>query len=65
MSMAKETTVEKATAITNARIQFVSLVDKAANKRRFLLKKEDGGRAAFTAYGRIVKTDHEIGRAHV
>ncbi len=59
MSMAKETTVEKATAITNARIQFVSLVDKAANKRQFLLKKEDGGRAAFTAYGRIVKTDHE------
>lgn len=59
MSMAKETTVKKATAITNARIQFVSLVDKAANKRQFLLKKEDGGRAAFTAYGRIVKTDHE------
>ncbi len=57
--MAKETAVEKATAISNARIQFVSLVDKAANKRQFLLMKEDGGRAAFTAYGRIVKTDHE------
>lgn len=57
--MANRTKIEKATAISNARIQFVSLVDKAANKRQFLLKKEAGGRAAFTAYGRIVKTDHE------
>lgn len=51
--------VEKATAISNAKIQFVSLVDKAANKRQFLLKKEQDGKATFTAYGRIVKADSE------
>ena len=48
---------KKAYEITDARIQFVSLVDKAANKRQFIIKKEDGGKAAFTTYGRIVKTD--------
>lgn len=51
--------IEKATAITNARIQFVSLVDKAANGRKFLFKKEKDGKAAFTTFGRIVKTDSE------
>lgn len=49
--------LEKAYEITDAKIQFVSLVDKAANKRQFLLKKEEGGKAAFTTYGRIVKAD--------
>lgn len=49
--------LKKAYEITDAKIQFVSLVDKAANKRQFLLKKEDGGKAAFTTYGRIVKAD--------
>ena len=49
--------VEKAYEITDAKIQFVSLVDKAANKRQFLLKKADDGKAAFTTYGRIVKAD--------
>lgn len=49
--------LEKAYEITDAKIQFVSLVDKAANKRQFLLKKEDGGKAAFTTYGRIIKAD--------
>lgn len=51
--------LRKAYEITDAKIQFVSLVDKAANKRQFLLKKEDGGKATFTTYGRIVKTDAE------
>lgn len=51
--------LEKAYEITDARIQFVSLVDAAANKRQFLIKKEDGGRAAFTTYGRIIKADAE------
>ena len=51
--------VEKAYEITDAKIQFVSLVDKAANKRQFLLKKADDGKASFTTYGRIVKTDAE------
>lgn len=49
--------LEKAYEITDAKIQFVSLVDKAANQRTFLLKKADGGKAAFTTYGRIVKAD--------
>jgi hypothetical protein len=51
--------VKKAYEITDAKIQFVSLVDKAANKRQFLLKKADDGKAAFTTYGRIIKTDEE------
>ncbi len=51
--------LEKAYEITDAKIQFVSLVDKAANKRQFLLKKADDGTATFTTYGRIVKTDTE------
>lgn len=51
--------LRKAYEITDAKIQFVSLVDKAANKRQFLLKKEAGGRATFTTYGRIVKADAE------
>lgn len=49
--------LKKAYEITDAKIQFVSLVDAAANKRTFLLKKEDGGKATFTTYGRIVKAD--------
>lgn len=49
--------LKKAYEITDAKITFVSLVDKAANKRQFLLKKEDGGGATFTTYGRILKAD--------
>lgn len=49
--------LKKAYEITDAKIQFVSLVDKAANKRQFLLKKAEDGQAAFTTYGRIVKAD--------
>lgn len=51
--------IKKAYEITDAKIQFVSLVDKAANKRQFLLKKAEDGKAVFTSYGRIVKTDTE------
>lgn len=51
--------LEKAYEITDAKISFVSLVDKAANKRQFLFKKEDGGKATFTTYGRIIKADAE------
>ena len=47
--------LRKAYEITDAKIQFVSLVDKAANKRQFLIKKEDGGKATFTTYGRIIR----------
>lgn len=49
--------VEKAFAITDAKIQFVSLVDKAANKKRFLITKAADGQATFSTYGRIVKKD--------
>lgn len=51
--------LRKAYEITNAKISFVSLVDKAANKRTFLMKKADDGKATFTTYGRIVKADTE------
>lgn len=44
---------------TSSKISFVSLVDKAANKRQFLLKKADDGKASFTTYGRIIKADAE------
>ncbi len=40
--------VNKAKEITDARISFVSLVDKAANKRPFLIVKNEDGKAAFT-----------------
>lgn len=51
--------ITKAYAITDAKIGFVSLVDKAANKKTFLITKADDGSAAFTTYGRILKTDTE------
>ncbi len=51
--------IKKAIEITDAKIQFVSLVDKAANKRRFLMRKAEEGRAAFTTYGRIIKADRK------
>ena len=49
--------LKKAYEITDAKIQFVSLVDKAANLRKFLITKEAGGKASFTTCGRILKTD--------
>ena len=51
--------VQKAIAITEARISYVSLVDKAANKKSFLITKAEDGKAQFSTYGRIVKTDVE------
>lgn len=49
--------LQKAFEITDAQIQFVSLVDKAANKKRFLITKAEKGRAEFHSCGRIIKTD--------
>jgi len=49
--------ISKATEISNVKIQFVSLVDKAANLRTFLIKKANDGKASFTTCGRIVKAD--------
>ena len=47
----------KTRSISDAQIQFVSLVDKAANKKSFLITKSEDGKASFSAYGKIVKTD--------
>ena len=49
--------VQKAIEISNAKIQFVSLVDKAANKRQFLVTKQEGGQAQFSTYSKILKVD--------
>ena len=51
--------VEKAYAITDAKISFVSLVDKAANKKQFLITKAEKGAAQFASYGRIINADAE------
>lgn len=51
--------VKKAYEITDAKIQFVSLVDKAANLKSFLITKADNGQANFSTCGRIVKKDAE------
>jgi hypothetical protein len=52
-------TIEKAYAISDAKISFVSLVDKAANKKQFLITKAEAGSASFASYGRIVNADAE------
>ena len=51
--------IEKAQEIYDAEIRFVSLVNKAANKKMFLITKADDGSAQITTYGRIVKADSE------
>lgn len=49
--------VAKAYAINDAKIMFVSLVGKAANKHQFLITKSENGKADFQTYGRILKAD--------
>lgn len=49
--------VSKAYEITDAKIKFVSLVDKAANLKKFLITKAEAGEATFSTFGRIVKAD--------
>lgn len=49
--------VAKAYAINDAKIMFVSLVGKAANKHQFLITKSEDGKAHFQTYGRILKAD--------
>lgn len=51
--------INKAREITDAKIKFVSLVDKAANKRPFLITKADGDIATFTTLGKILKVDND------
>lgn len=56
--------VAKAYAINNARISFVSLVDKAANKHTFLVTKGDDGKANFQTYGDILEAVKKADDAH-
>lgn len=51
--------IAKSYAISDAKIVFVSLVDKAANKHEFLITKSEGDKAEFQTYGRILKADAE------
>lgn len=57
--------VAKAYAINDAKILYVSLVDKAANKKSFLITKADDGKAQFQTYGRIVKAETDSGAHYV
>lgn len=45
--------------ISDAKIDFISLVDRAANKKSFLIAKAENGKASFSTFGKIVKTDSE------
>lgn len=45
--------------ISDAKIDFISLVDRAANKKSFLIAKAQNGKASFSTFGKIVKTDSE------
>lgn len=49
--------IKKAYEITDAKISFISLVDKAANKKRFIVVKAENGKANFTTQGKIIKKD--------
>ena len=50
--------ITKAYAISDAKISFVSLVDKAANKKQFLIAKAtEEGTKNFMTSGRIIKAD--------
>lgn len=51
--------IEKAIEISDAKIQFVSLVNKAANKRQFLITKAEDGQAQFSTLGKVLKVDAE------
>ena len=51
--------IAKAYAMSDAKISFVSLVDKAANKKRFIITKAENGEASFLTYGTILKADPE------
>ena len=52
--------LKKSIEITDAKIKFVSLVDKAANKKAFLLTKQEAdGSQGFQTNGRIIKVDSE------
>lgn len=52
--------IVKSTEITDAKISFVSLVNKAANKRKFLITKDDcNDTANIESYGAILMADND------
>ena len=51
--------IKKAYEISDAKIAFVSLVNKAANKKQFLITKAEKGSANFTSTGKIIKVDEQ------
>ncbi len=51
--------IKKAIEIKEAKISFVSLVDKAANMENFLLIKEKDNIPSFNSFGDILKVDNE------
>lgn len=51
--------IKKAYEIFDAKIGFVSLVNKAANKKQFLITKAENGEASFSYIGAVVKADTE------
>lgn len=48
-------TIKKAFAMSDVKISFVSLVDKAANKQKFLITKSENGTAEFQSFGQIIE----------
>ncbi|WP_206458697.1 XkdF-like putative serine protease domain-containing protein [Anaerovorax sp. IOR16] len=53
--------IKKAFEITDAKISFVSLVDKAANQKQFLItKSKNKDERGFATLGKIVKSDSEL-----
>lgn len=51
--------IAKSYEMTDAKITFVSLVGKAANKKQFIITKSEDGKATFQTYGRILCADPE------
>lgn len=51
--------ISKAFAISNAKISFVSLVDKAANLKTFLITKAEDGMAHFQTFTKILEKNAE------
>ena len=51
--------LKKAYSINDAKISFVSLVDKAANQKEFLITKALDDERAFATLGKIIKADDE------
>lgn len=57
--MKKKLRTSKSREMTDAHIQFVSLVDNAANKHTFIIAKADNGGESFEHTAKIVKADTE------